>query len=226
LPAGLASRNLLVVSEDATMTLAFPYVRQCSGPLADRMTWALRRRRQEPRPSHPPFRLFAPRRQQAASEHLYFSVRPMAAAGGRQLLQFGFADDRGNIVLSVVGESALASSGPPFEPAEDLAAEPMDSEWLSILVGSVCRGASLVAFHKILQSGLLPPGVIEAADSVECAWRRYVRLSQRRGTFDRADPVTLDDALEVAGLGAVGAEDAALRARGVRELWAWMDRVE
>jgi hypothetical protein len=29
-----------------------------------------------------------------------------------------------------------------------------------------------------------------------------------------------------AGLGPVGAADASLRALGIRELWAWMDRVE
>jgi hypothetical protein len=101
----------------------------------------------------------------------------------------------------------------------------MDPEWLAILIGRVCQGASLVTFHKVLQGGLLPPGSIDRAESIECAWRRYVRLARNRGCFDRSEPVTLDDALEAAGIGAVGAPDAALRALGIRELWTWMDGI-
>jgi hypothetical protein len=197
-----------------------------NGSLAERIAWA-------PEWSHPPgpkalngaFRMFAPRRQKAASEHLYFSVRPMAAAGGRQLLQYGFVDDRGNIVLSVCGEAAAPYHGRDLTPPEDLAATPMDPDWLAILIGRVCQGASLVTFHKVLQGGLLPPGSIDRVESIECAWRRYVRLARDRARFDRSEPVTLDDALEAAGLGAVGAPDAALRALGIRELWTWMDGI-
>ena len=196
------------------------------GPTAERVSWALQRPHTEgPRPA-PPFRLFAPRRQQAASEHIYFDVRTVVAAGGRHLVQYGFVDDRGNIVLSVVGESKVAPADPEIVPPDDLAAEPMDEAWLALLVRMTCRGASLVTFHKVLKSGLLPAGVVEEATSVECAWRRYVRLARRRGQFDRSQPVTLDDALDRAGLGPVAAQDAALRALGIRELWAWMDRVE
>jgi hypothetical protein len=193
-------------------------------PTAERVAWALER-------SHPcgpearrgVLRFFAPRRQKAASEHLYFSVRPIAAAGGRQILQYGFADDRGNIVLSVCGEAVAPWHGPELTPPEDLATTPMDPDWLTLLIRGVCQDASLVTFHKVLQGGLLPPGAIDGAASLECAWRRYLRLARRRGCFDRSEPVTLDDALETAGLGAVGAPDAALRALGVRELWTWMD---
>lgn len=196
------------------------------GPTAERVSWALQRPRTEgPKPA-PPFRLFPPRAQKAASEHIYFDVRTVVAAGGRHLLQYGFVDDRGNIVLSVVGESKTPASPPEIVPPDDLAAEPMDEAWLALLVRMTCRGASLVTFHKVLKSGLLPPGVVEAAGSVDCAWRRYVRLARRRGQFDRSQPVTLDDALGRAGLGPVAAQDAALRALGIRELWAWMDRVE
>src|SRR6185437_12813242 len=196
------------------------------GPSADRMTWALERPHTEgPRPA-PSFRLFPQRRQKSASEHIYFDVRTMVASGGRHLLQYGFVDDRGNIVLSVVGETRAPFSAPEVVPPEDLAAEPMDEAWLALLVRMTCRGASLVTFHKVLKSGLLPPGVVEEADSVECAWRRYVRLARRRGQFDRSQPVTLDDALETVGIGPVGAADASLRALGIRELWSWMDRIE
>src|ERR1700761_8355887 len=139
------------------------------GPSAARMTWALHRPRTEgPRPA-PRFRLFPPRRQQSASEHIYFDVRTVAASpGARHLRRYGFADDRGNIVLSVVGESEPPADAPELLPPDDLAAEPMDAAWLGELVRTVCRGASLVAFHKVLKLGLLPPGAAEAADSVEC----------------------------------------------------------
>ena len=197
-----------------------------AGPTAERVSWALQRPRTEgPKPA-PPFRLFAPRRQKSATEHIYFDIRTVVAAGGRHLLQYGFVDDRGNIVLSVLGESRTPCTGPEVAPPEDLAAEPLDAEWLELLIRTLCRGASLVTFHRVLKSGLLPDGVVEAAESVECAWRRYLRLARRRGQFDRGQPVTLDDALERAGIGAVGAADASLRALGIRELWTWMDRVE
>jgi hypothetical protein len=197
-----------------------------AGPSAERMSWALARPRTEgPKPASP-FRLFAPRRQKSASEHIYFDVRTVVASGGRHLLQYGFVDDRGNIVLSVVGETRAPCAAPEVVPPDDLAAEPMDEAWLAQLVRMVCRGASLVTFHRVLKSGLLPAGVVDEAESVECAWRRYVRLARRRGQFDRSQPVTLDDALEMAGIGAVGAADASLRALGIRELWTWMDRVE
>jgi len=196
------------------------------GPTAERVNWALERPRiQGPKPA-PPFRLFTPRPQKSASEHIYFDVRTVVASGGRHMLQYGFVDDRGNIVLSVLGETKAPFPAPEVVPPEDLAAEPMDEAWLGLLVRMLCRGASLVTFHKVLKSGLLPPGVVEEVDSVECAWRRYVRLARRRGQFDRSQPVTLDDALATAGLPPVGAADASLRALGIRELWAWMDRVE
>jgi len=193
-------------------------------PPAARIAWALERSHQRGAEARRgAFRLFAPRCQKAASEQLYFSVRPVAAGGGRQLLQYGFVDDRGNIVLSVCGHAAAPWQGRDLTPPEDLAAAPMDPDWLAVLIRGVCQGASLVTFHKVLQGGLLPPGALDGAASIECAWRRYVRLARRRGRFDRSEPVTLDDALETAGLGAVGAPDAALRALGVRELWTWMD---
>jgi len=185
------------------------------GPSFERVRWALGR-------SH----RFAPRQQKSATEHLYFSVRSAVAMGGRQVLQYGFADDRGNVVLSVFGESGMPAYDHESAPPEDLAAEPLTAANLAMLVREVCRGASLVAFHKVLHGGLLPPGAAQGAASLDCAWRRYLRLARRRGCFSRSEPVTLDDALETIGVGAVGQPDAALRALGVRELWTWMDSVE
>ncbi|HEX4198409.1 MAG TPA: hypothetical protein VHZ26_13315 [Caulobacteraceae bacterium] len=210
--------------------MAFLQDRLGRGPLAEWSCKAFERARPlGHRSSRGGFQLFAPRRQKAASEHLYFNVRWLPVGGGRHVLQYGFVDDRGNIVLSVFGEGWAAGRGGTHgweAPPEDLAAAPMDAEWLGELIGSVCQGASLVAFHRVLQGGLLPKGAIDGAASVECAWRRYLRVARARGDFDRGEPVTLDDALESAGVGAVGSPDAALRALGVRELWAWMDKVE
>lgn len=198
------------------------------GPSAERIAMALRSppAKAPPRAARGAFAWPWLRRQRSASEHLYFDVRLLAGAGGRSLLQYGFADDRGNIVLSVYGAAAAAIPGPAILPPEDLAVEPMDAEWLAELIGLVCRGASLVTFHRVLKAGLLPPGAAAAADSIECAWRRYLRLMRQRGQLDRTRPVTLDDALETSGAGAVGSPDAALRALGVRELWSWMDHIE
>jgi hypothetical protein len=197
-----------------------------SKPSAARMQWALARPKPSPQPARTPFSPFAPRRQRAASEHLFFAVRSLAAGGGRHVLQYGFADDRGNVVLSVFGQTATSLGAGDATLPDDLAVEPLAAEPLRALITAVCAGASLVTFHKVLQAGLLPAGAVDGAASVDCAWRRYLRLSRRRRRFDRAEPVTLDDALSTAGVGVVGAPDAALRALGVRELWAWMDRVE
>ncbi len=195
------------------------------GPSAQRVSWALERPRTAgPQPARPS-RLSGPRPQPTVGERIYFDVRAMVATGGRHVLQYGFVDARGNIVLSVVGKSQAPFPAPEVAPSEDLTAEPMDEEWLALLVRTLCRGASLVTFHKVLKSGLLPEGAVREAQGVECAWRRYVQLARRRGQFGRSQPATLDDALEAVGIGPVGAADASLRALGIRELWTWMDRV-
>lgn len=197
------------------------------GPSSERIHWALTRSYpRAPRPAQGPFRWFARRGQTAASDHLFFSVRSVVAAGGRHILQYGFADDRGNIVLSVFGQAATPAGDWHCAPPEDLAAEPMEPHALSQLIGAVCRDAALVGFHRVLQGALFPPGAIEGAASVDCAWRRYLRVTRQRDGVGRNEPLGLDDALEAIGIGAVGTPDAALRALGVRELWSWMDAVE
>jgi hypothetical protein len=74
---------------------------------------------------------------------------------------------------------------------------------------------------------LLPDETVHRAASVDCAWRRFLRVSrQRRLTFDRHQPLTLSDALTVAGLPPLDSPDAAMRALAIRDLWMWMDSVD
>ncbi len=94
-------------------------------------------------------------------------------------------------------------------------------------MGNLCRDSNLVAFGRVLQAGLLPGETVNSAASVDCAWRRFLRISrQRRLTFDRCQPLTLSDALTAAGLPPLESADAAMRALAIRDLWMWMDSVD
>lgn len=165
-------------------------------------------------------------RQRAQDDRLYFAVRSFGTTGPRHILQYAFADDRGNVVMS-----AFAEAGKPCRSSHDLAEEmlvaPLDAAALDHLVSRVCQDSNLVAFGRVLQAGLLPGETVHSAASVECAWRRFLRVSrQRRLTFDRHQPLTLSDALTVAGLPPLDSPDAAMRALAIRDLWMWMDSVD
>jgi hypothetical protein len=158
----------------------------------------------------------------AADDHVYFSVRSLGFSGPSHLLQYAFADD-----LTPVRAAPRPPGPPGQEPPEDLAIEPLEPEALTPLLARVCAGARLVAFGRVLQGSLLPAQSARAAYSVDCAWRRFIRLSrQRRFAVDRNEPVTLSDAMTIAGLPPLESADAAVRALAIRDLWAWMDRVE
>jgi len=166
-------------------------------------------------------------RQVSADDHLYFCVRSFAANGLRHILQYAFVDDRGNVVLSAFGATPSPVAVGIVEPPEDLAVEPVDPEALEYLLTRICSGATMVGFGKVLQAGLLPAETVQAAASVECAWRRFLRISRARHlTFDRDQPWNLSDAMTLAGLRAPESEDAVMRALAIRDLWSWMDRVE
>lgn len=173
-------------------------------------------------------RSFAPRsRRLSCEDHLYFAIRPFATSGARNVLQYAFVDDRGNVVMTAMGLMA----GPPFHsvytPPGDLAVDPVDPEALEYLLTRLCSGATLVCFGRVLQAGLLPWQAVNGSASVECAWRRFMQLARRRGIrLERNQPVTLDDALRLAGLPPLASQDAALRALGIRDLWSWMEGVE
>jgi hypothetical protein len=189
-------------------------------PPVSRMDFAAQRCADQPQGARPPSR------QRAADDRLYFAVRSFGANGPQHILQYAFADDRGNVVLSAFSQT----EGPVargHEPAEEMPVQPFGPETLDDLLGGVCGGANLVAFGRVLQAGLLPGGTVNAAASVDCAWRRFLKISRRRHIpFDRHEPLTLSDALAAAGLGALDSNDAAMRALAIRRLWIWMDEVE
>ena len=165
-------------------------------------------------------------RQRAQDDRLYFAIRSFGATGPRHILQYAFADDRGNVVMSAFAEAGRPCSG-GHDLAEEMLVAPLDPAAISHLVGRVCRDSNLVAFGRVLQAGLLPDETVHRAASVDCAWRRFLRVSrQRRLTFDRHQPLTLSDALTVAGLPPLDSPDAAMRALAIRDLWMWMDSVD
>jgi len=165
-------------------------------------------------------------RQRAQDDRLYFSVRSFGFNGARHILQYAFVDDRGNVVLSSFGHTERAGTRGP-ELAEEMPVEPFDAETLDYLTARICEGSHLVAFGRVLQAGLLPGGAVGQAGSVDCAWRRFLRVSrERRIAFDRHQSLTLNDALDLAGLPPLTSPDAAMRALAIRDLWMWMDAVE
>ncbi|MFN3520760.1 MAG: hypothetical protein ACK4YQ_00815 [Phenylobacterium sp.] len=162
-----------------------------------------------------------------AGDRLYFAVRSVAASAREHVLQYAFADDRGNVAASVFARSPSPVALVLATPPHDLAVEPMEAGAVDELVSRICRGARLVTFHRVLQAGLLPPAGLAAAGGVECAWRRFQRVAHTRGLrVDRGAPLSLADCLAQAGLAPPPSEDAALRALSVGELWRWMDEVE
>jgi len=135
---------------------------------------------------------------------LYFAVRSAGLTASGHLLEYAFVDDRGEVVLrsSVLAESAHAPQ-----------------------VSAICRGARLVAFHRVLQGGLLPDGALAAAQGVDCAWRRFRQTARRRGLrLSPGEPLDLVDCLARAGLPPPALDDAASRAMAIRSLWRWMDK--
>jgi hypothetical protein len=172
-------------------------------------------------------RSWAPRfggHQVSASEHLYFAVRSLGSDGAHHILQYAFVDDRGTVVLSACARSTspVAMLAPPLP--EDLAVQPLDPEAFEYLMTRLCGGATLVAYHRVLQGGLLPYEAVASAASVECAWRRFQQVARRRGIrLSRGEPLALNDCLEKAGLPVPDSEDAAMRALSIRALWRWME---
>lgn len=163
-------------------------------------------------------------RQLSASEHLYFAVRSVGGDSLGHVLQYAFADDRGNVILTAFARSASpVAMLAPLLP-EDLGVEPLDPEAFEYLMTRICGGATLVAYHRVLQGGLLPYSAVSTAAGVECAWRRFQQVARRRGVrLSRGETLTLGDCLEKAGLPPLDSEDAAVRALGIRALWRWME---
>lgn len=166
-------------------------------------------------------------RQLSATSHLYFAIRSICADGHQHVMQYAFVDDRGTVVLSALARSASPVTMIAGQPAEDLTMEPLDAEAFEYLMSRLCGGATLVAFHRVLQGGLLPYVAVAQAASVDCAWRRFQTVARRRGIrLSRGEPLTLADCLERAGLPPLQSDDAAMRALAIRDLWRWMDDLD
>lgn len=103
----------------------------------------------------------------ATDDRLYFAVRSLGFSGPRHILQYAFADDRGNVVMSTLGRSEAPFGAAP-QLSEDLLVEPLDSEALDLLLSRVCGGANMVAFGRVLQAGVLPAPAVQAARSIDC----------------------------------------------------------
>lgn len=200
-----------------------------AGPSPARMAFALGRPAPAARrPSR--FILRSPR--VCAGGRIFFAVRSVTASAREHVLQYAFADEAGAVVASAFARSpspvALVLAAPVRDEAVAPQGEvPLDEERLGRLVEATCRGASLVAYHRVLQGGLLPSAGLASAAGVECAWRRFQKVARRRGLrLERGEPLSLADCLAHAGLAIPQTEDAAQRALAVRALWRWMDEVE
>lgn len=166
-------------------------------------------------------------RQVSASDHLYFAVRSVAADGRQHVLQYAFADDRGNVALSAFVRSTSTATIVGGCASEDLSVEPMGEEEFSALVARICRGATLVGFHRILQTGMLPEPVLDLMAGSECAWRRFQAVARRAGIrLSRQEPLALNDCLRKLGLAPLETEDAAMRALAIRSLWRTLDNFD
>ncbi len=170
-------------------------------------------------------RLFRP--DISGGDRLYFNVRSLGVQGRDHVLQYAFADDRGNVVMSAFVRAAAPGAPILGTPSGDLATEPLDEERFNDIAARICAGATLVAYQRVLQGGLLPRGAAGSASSMDCAWRRFQQTGRRlRLDLPPRAPITLQDALALAGLPSLDSEDAALRALAIRNLWRWMDEMD
>lgn len=165
--------------------------------------------------------------QVSASDHLYFAVRSVAADGRQHVMQYAFVDDRGNVALSAFVRSASPATLFGGAASEDISVDPMDEGEFAVLATKLCRGATLVAFHRVLQTGLLPVGAANAASGVECVWRRFQAVARRKGMrLSRHEPLALNDCLQKLGMPVLETDDAAMRALAIRNLWRRLDGIE
>ena len=204
------------------------FQRKESKPAPDRMGFALRTIRPARRGVAGTLKdIVRSREKCVGTDRLYFAVRSLGVQGRDHVLQYAFADDRGNVVMSAFVRSEAPAALLLGCPAEDLAMEPLDPEAFEYIAAKLCGGATLVAYQRVLQGGLLPFGAARSAAGVECAWRRFQQTARALGlAYSCRDPLTLNDCLCLAGLSVPISEDAALRALAIRSLWRWMDEVE
>lgn len=163
----------------------------------------------------------------AEPDHLYFNVRSFASGDQAHTLQFGFVDRDANVVLSVFvkAPSPVPHIGGPLHG--DLGVEPLTPDSFERLISPICRGVTLVGFHRVLQGGLLPAAAVETATGFRCVWRRMQDAAKTHRLCAPKDrPMTLNEGLALAGLPKLETEDAAMRALAIRDLWLWLDRLD
>jgi hypothetical protein len=142
-------------------------------------------------------------------------------------MQYAFVDDRGNVALSAFVRSPSPVTMFGGAPADDLSVEPMDEATFAHMAVRLCAGATLVAFHRVLQTGLLPERAAASAAGSECVWRRFQTVARRKGIrLSRHEPLALNDCLEKLGMAPLESEDAAVRALAIRALWRRLDEIE
>lgn len=163
----------------------------------------------------------------SGGDRIYFNVRSFGALGRDHVLQYAFVDDRGNVVMSAFVRAAAPGALLLGTPPGDLATEPLEEARFDEVAAMLCAGATLVAYQRVLQGGLLPRGAVGSAASLDCAWRRFQQTARRIGlATPTREPITLHDALALARLPPLESEDAALRALSIRALWRWMDEID
>lgn len=210
------------------MNIAAFFGRGGSAPDLSRIDLALRTVRARKHQAPPkPFGRRAFRPEIAGGDRLYFNVRSLGVQGRDHVLQYAFADDRGNVVMSAFVRAAAPGALMLATPPGDLATEPLDEARFNDIAARICAGATLVAYQRVLQGGLLPQGAAGSAASIDCAWRRFQQTARRLGlAAPTRSPVTLQDALALARLPPLESEDAAMRALSIRALWRWMDEAD
>lgn len=160
-------------------------------------------------------------------DRIYFAVRSIGVHGRNHVLQYAFVDDRGNVVMSALTCSQAPAATMVGGSPHDLAMAPLPATAFEPMAEAVCHGATLIAFQRVVQCGLLPEAGLAAADGVACAWRRFLRIARLKGWSAPSDGLlTLSDCLAMAGLPQPDSEDAALRALAIRDLWLWLEAAD
>lgn len=170
--------------------------------------------------------LFRPRGLAAPSAPtLFLAVRSISAGSGFHELEYALVGSAGDVRLSAIARTASPVGDGPYEPG--VWPGSVEGHDVDMRLARLCFGARLVAFHRVLQGGLLPPGVLDGVVGVTCAWRRFGKVARRRGLgLSRGESLDLADCLAHAELAPPASADAADRAQALRALWLWMDANE
>lgn len=152
---------------------------------------------------------------------IYFAVRSVGVSeNGYHVLQYGFVDSRGEVVMSAHTHApspvALMGSAPVYAGAE-----PLPPESFERMAAQVCAGARLIGFGR-MQGGLLPARALDVARDLECAAGAF-RRKAGKSAGGRGEVMDLAACLALAGLAAPASDDVLDQALAVRALWNWAE---